>query len=65
VAVTVLVVAHSGVLRSLICLLLELDSRDRWKIRLDLGSLSIIDTYPETAILSLLNETSHLQDQVC
>jgi alpha-ribazole phosphatase len=61
---TVLVVAHSGVLRSLICLLLELDTRDRWKMRLDLASLSIVDTYPEMAILSLLNDTSHLIDEV-
>jgi alpha-ribazole phosphatase len=58
---TVLIVAHSGVLRSMICLLLELSSRDRWKIRLDLASLSIVDTYPETAILSLLNDTGHLK----
>jgi len=56
----ILVVAHSGVLRTLICQLLDLGADGRWKIRLDLGSLSIIDTYPETAILSLLNDTSHL-----
>ena len=56
-----LIVAHSGVLRTLICQLLGLEIAARWKMRLDLGSLSIVDTYPETAILSLLNDTSHLK----
>jgi len=60
---TVLVVAHSGVLRTLICQLLDLDMRSRWSLRLDLASLSIVETYPETAILSLLNDTSHLVDR--
>lgn len=57
----ILIAAHSGVLRTLICQLLDLDMVARWKIRLDLGSLSIVDTYPETAILSLLNDTNHLR----
>jgi broad specificity phosphatase PhoE len=61
---TLLIVAHSGVLRSLMCLLLELESGCRWKLRLDLASLSIVDTYPDTAILSLLNDTSHLSSPV-
>jgi len=60
---TVLIVAHSGVLRSLICQLLKLDLASRWKIRIDLASLSIVDTYDQTAILSLLNDTSHLLDR--
>jgi len=59
---TILVVAHSGVLRILICRLLELDLRHLWNIRVDLASLNIVDTYPETAILSLLNDTSHLKE---
>jgi alpha-ribazole phosphatase len=57
----VLIVAHSGVLRALICQILDLEKRNRWNIRLDLASLSIIDIYPETAILSLLNDTCHLK----
>jgi alpha-ribazole phosphatase len=60
---TVLIVAHSGVLRSLICQLLNLDLESRWSIRVDLASLSIIDTYDRTTILSLLNDTSHLTDR--
>jgi alpha-ribazole phosphatase len=57
-----LVVAHAGVLRSLICQLLGLDSKHRWNLRLDLASLSIIEIFPEVNILNLLNDTSHLKD---
>ncbi len=60
---TIMVVAHSGVIRSLICQLLNLDMKSRWNIRVDLASLSILDIYPNTAILSLLNDTSHLVDK--
>lgn len=56
----ILVVAHSGVLRTLICQLLGLETAARWKMRLDLGSLSIVETYPQMAVISLLNDTSHL-----
>jgi alpha-ribazole phosphatase len=59
---TILVVAHSGVLRTLICQLLALPMTHRWSIRMDLASLSILETYPEGAILNLLNDTSHLRD---
>jgi alpha-ribazole phosphatase len=57
---TVLIVAHYGVLRSLICRLLQLDMKNRWNIRIDLASLSIIETYPDVNILCLLNDVSHL-----
>ena len=59
----ILVVAHSGVLRSLICQLLDLEMKSRWNIRLDLASLSIVETYPGTGILSLLNDVSHVTDR--
>ena len=59
---TVLIVAHAGILRPLICQLLGLEMKHRWMIRLDLASLSIIETYPEGSILSLLNDVSHLGD---
>jgi alpha-ribazole phosphatase len=58
---TLLVVAHAGILRSLICLLLGLEKKHRWNIRVDLASLSIIETYPEVNIVSLLNDTGHLR----
>ncbi|HSW57500.1 MAG TPA: histidine phosphatase family protein [Dehalococcoidales bacterium] len=58
----VMVVAHSGVLRTLICQLLGLETRNRWDFRIDLASLSIVETFSGAAVLSLLNDTSHLLD---
>jgi len=58
---TILIVAHSGVLRTLICQLLGLKLQHRWQIRLNLASLSILETYPQRAILNLLNDVSHLR----
>lgn len=58
---TILVVAHSAPLRLIICHLLGVELW-RWRqFRLDLASLSILETYPQGAILSLLNDTSHLR----
>jgi alpha-ribazole phosphatase len=57
---TVLIVAHGGPLRLIICNLLGL-GLDFWlKIRIDLASLSIVETYPRATVLSLLNDVSHL-----
>ena len=57
---TILIVAHAGVLRTLVCQLLGIDPHRRWQIRLDLASLSILETHQQGAILSLLNDVSHL-----
>ena len=59
---TILIVAHAGVLRSLICQLMGVELRYIYQIRLNLASLSILETYPAGAILTLLNDTSHLRD---
>ncbi len=57
----VLIVSHSGVLRTLICQLLGMGPRYRWQFRLALASLSIVETHQGGAILSLLNDVSHLE----
>ena len=57
---TVLIVSHSGVLRTLICQLLGMELRYRWQLRLDFTSLSIVETYQDSAIFHLLNDVSHL-----
>jgi len=59
---TILVVAHSGPLRVLVCALLGIDQNHWGQFRLDNASLSIVDTYPRGAIISLLNDTSHLRE---
>jgi alpha-ribazole phosphatase len=58
---TVLVVAHGGPLRLIVCNLLGLGLEFWLKIRIDLASLSIVETYPQANILSLLNDVSHLK----
>ncbi|MFC1992283.1 alpha-ribazole phosphatase [Chloroflexota bacterium] len=58
---TIVVTAHSGVLRMLICNLLGIELWHWRQIRLDLASLSIVETYSEAVILSALNHISHLQ----
>jgi alpha-ribazole phosphatase len=58
---TALVVAHGGPVRLIICNLLGLQVEQRVQMRVDHASLSIVETYPGTAILSLLNDTSHLK----
>ncbi len=58
---TVLIVAHGGPLRLMICHLLGIDMKHWQKVQLDHASLSIIETYPQRAILSLLNDVSHLK----
>jgi alpha-ribazole phosphatase len=57
---TVLVVAHDGSLKVLLCILLGMSSEHWWQFRLDPASLTVAETYPEGAVLCLLNDTSHL-----
>ena len=58
---TVAIVSHGGPLRLLVCLLLGIDIKHWQQIRVDRGSLSIVETYPQTAIITLLNDVSHLK----
>ncbi len=58
---TVLIVAHGGPLRVMVCSLLGI-ALEHWRqIYIDLASLSIVHTYPEIAVLALLNDVSHLK----
>ena len=57
---TALVVGHGGSLRMLVCQLLGLDLSQWWQVRLDPASLTIMETYPEGAVLCLLNDVCHL-----
>ncbi len=57
---TILIVAHSAPLRLLVCHLLGMELQHWRQFRLDLASLSILETYPQGAILSRLNDISHL-----
>lgn len=57
---TTLVVAHAGPLRLLVCHLLGIEPQYWRRIRLKLASLSIVEIHPQGAVLSLLNDVSHL-----
>ena len=58
---TAAIVSHGGPLRLIICNLLGIDMQHWQQIRIDRGSLSIMETYPQTAILFSLNDVSHLK----
>ena len=60
---TVLIVAHGGSLRTLVCHFLGIGQEHWRKFRFDNCSLSIIDLYSERVILSLLNDTTHLTEK--
>jgi len=57
---TIVIVAHGGTLLLTICHLLEIGVKHWRKMRLELASVSILDTYPRGVILSSLNDVSHL-----
>ena len=57
---TILIVAHFGLLRILLCRLLGIGIKRRWQFHLDLASLSVLETNQQGAMLSLLNDVSHL-----
>jgi broad specificity phosphatase PhoE len=57
---TVLMVGHGGSLRGAIVALLALPLEATWRFVMRNCSLSIIDTYPDNAVLRLYNDTSHL-----
>jgi len=57
---TVLLVAHGGSLQVLLCLTLGLVPRARWQFRLSAASLSELHLYEDGAVLTRLNDRSHL-----
>ena len=59
---TILIVSHSGPLRTLACQLLGIGQGCWWQLRFDNASLSILDTYPRGVILTRLNDVSHLRE---
>jgi alpha-ribazole phosphatase len=60
---TILIVAHAGSLRLLICNLMKIYVRFWRQMRLELASLSILETHPQGATLMRLNDISHLETQ--
>jgi alpha-ribazole phosphatase len=59
---TILIVSHGGALRFMTCALLGLDLKHWRQLRIDLASVTIVETYPDIAILNCLNDTSYLKE---
>ncbi len=58
---TVLLVVHGGVIRMILCALLDFPLEKYWQFKIDQTSLTEIETYPDGGILNYLNDTSHLR----
>jgi len=56
----ILLVTHSGCLRVILCLLLGIDVNKWWQFKIDVASLTVVDNVTQGAVLTLLNDTSHL-----
>ena len=56
----VLVVSHGGTIRAILVLLLGLPKEVIWRFYLANGSLSVVNVYPQNAVLDLWNDKSHL-----
>ncbi len=56
----ILIVSHGGTLRAAFVALMELPLEANWRFFLSNCSLSVVDVYPDNAVLRLYNDTSHL-----
>ena len=54
-------IAHGGSLTLIVCHLLGLPITLWRQLRINQASLSIMETYPQGAVLNLLNDTCHLK----
>jgi alpha-ribazole phosphatase len=61
---TVLIVAHGGPLRALLCAMLGISQNSWWQLNVDNASLSIMETYPRGVVLHQLNETHYLRQDL-
>lgn len=52
---TILVVTHGGVIRVILCSLLHWSSKSFWQVKLDYGSVSIIEVYEKNCAIECLN----------
>jgi alpha-ribazole phosphatase len=60
---TVLIVAHGGILRVLLCLALEISPTAYWRFQFGLASLSEVSVSDSGATLNILNDTAHLHSR--
>ncbi|MDD4874111.1 MAG: alpha-ribazole phosphatase [Dehalococcoidales bacterium] len=59
----ILIVSHSGCLRILLCLILGIDVAKWWQFKVDQAALTVIEYFPQSPVLVLFNDTSHLSKE--
>lgn len=59
---TIALVAHSGVIRSIISHLITGDIKYHWSFKIDNCSISVIEKYEDFSVLTKLNDICHLKD---
>ncbi len=59
---TIAIVCHGGAIRIILCNALNLELKNLWFIEQNSTALNIIDYYDNRGFISLLNDTSHLED---
>lgn len=60
---TIVLVSHGGTIRTILCAALGLHLHHVWSIRQDNTAVNIIEYYPETAIVALVNDVHHLNTE--
>ena len=56
----IVVLSHDTVIAGIVCRTLSMPIADMRRMRIDMGSISVIDFRPQRTILASLNETHHL-----
>ena len=59
----ILIIAHAGSLRVLLCLLLGIDIKNWRRFRLTPASLTVVEDFGQESVLTLLNDVSHLKNR--
>ncbi|SET32591.1 alpha-ribazole phosphatase [Natronincola peptidivorans] len=60
----IVLVAHSGVIRSIIAHLITGDIKHHWNFKIDHCSITVLEIHENFAVLTKLNDSCHLKDRV-
>ena len=59
---TLVIAAHGGVIRTLLCHALGMPLKNMWRIRQDNTAVNLVSAYNEGLIVELMNSTVHLSN---
>lgn len=59
---TVVVAAHGGVIRTMLCHALGMPLKYMWRIRQDNTAINVVSAYEEGMVVELMNSTNHLAE---